>query len=115
MIHAHSYRVKLMSDSLQFGYSTALTRVTLSLDEILEAEVTRVSGLSQWGGWGIRYNGVETGYIASNGPALRITRVYMNPHHTNHVYVFSCHDAEAVLQKLQDGRCPKLRQGATPK
>jgi hypothetical protein len=116
--HAHSvprlhrYRVKLTRDWLEFGYSTALTRVTVSTDEIVEASVIQVSGLSQWGGWGIRYNGVAWGYIASNGPALQITRMFMNPHYTNRVYVFSCDDPDAVLRKLRDGRCSKLRQGA---
>ena len=32
-----------------------------------------MNGLTEWGGWGLRYNlKWETGYIVKNGPAVRI-------------------------------------------
>lgn len=104
-----SYKVKLTGEELCFGYSSSLTRETVGTEQIVAAEITHASGLSQWGGWGIRYSRHATGYIASNGPALKITVMKMNPHTTSRQYVFSCDDADALLTMLRDGRCPRLQ------
>ena len=72
-----------------------------------------MNGLTSWGGWGIRFNlRGEIGYIAKNGPAVRIE--VNNKKENNNtadnnddddyakakVYVFNCDEASRVCQIL---------------
>lgn len=70
------YHVTLTETDLEFGYvhSWAMKRVSRQTIERVEV-VPAISGLWQWGGYGIRYNpfaGWEMGYIYKDGPGLRI-------------------------------------------
>jgi hypothetical protein len=77
----------------------------LSIDRalILEAEeIEYVNGFCEWGGYGIRKQipSWDTGYIARNGPAvrIRIQRSATNGKEAN--YIFSCHDPTEVVRIL---------------
>lgn len=87
------YSVTVDSDQVVFGYSSGLTRKCIDRSNILSAEpIDHVNGLLQWGGWGIRMKLTfdATGYIAKNGPAVRIkTR-------DAETYVFNCKDPQLV-------------------
>jgi hypothetical protein len=82
---------------LVFGYSSGQTRKSIDRSLLLSAEpIEHVNGLVQWGGWGIRKNlRWETGYVASNGPAVRI-----KTRDKGGTYVFNCKDPILVCQIL---------------
>jgi hypothetical protein len=92
-----TYRVEVSVSQLVFGYSSGLTRRSMDRSMVLSAEpIEHVNGLFQWGGWGIRKNfRWETGYIASNGPAVRI-----KTRDKGGTYVFNCKDPQQVCQIL---------------
>jgi len=61
-----------------------------------------LNGLKQFGGWGIRYNfSGDTGYIAKNGPAVRIEVKNSKNSNKNKVYVFNCENNERVCSILR--------------
>ena len=92
-----TYSVRVFDAQLDFGYSSGLTHKNMDRSLVLSAEpIDHVNGLSQWGGWGIRKNlQWETGYIASNGPAVRI-----KTKDKGRTYVFNCKDPQRVCQIL---------------
>jgi hypothetical protein len=92
-----TYRVEVSGSQLVFGYSSGLTRKSMDRSLLLSAEpIEYINGLLQWGGWGIRKNlRWETGYVASNGPAVRI-----KTRDNGGTYVFNCKDPQLVCQIL---------------
>ena len=107
------YHVRITAESLSFGYNTGLTCKTTNRGDIVQATpVPHVRGLLEWGGWGIRLNlRGETGYIAKNGPAVRVV-LQKNRHSDEEavssaeensktsVYVFNCEDPSTVCDLL---------------
>ena len=76
-------------------------QASLDRSNILEAEaIDHVNGFCEWGGYGIRKQlpSWDTGYIARNGPAVRVKVKLPNGKETN--YTFSCHDPEEVVRIL---------------
>ena len=68
-----NYRVDITKETLTVGYSYCYSNIDRN-DVISATSIDHVNGLKEWGGWGLRYNlrKWETGYIAKNGPAVRI-------------------------------------------
>ena len=95
-----TYSVDVSEELLTFGYSTNMTRKSVARSQIVYAtQLSEIRGLIQWGGWGIRFNLIgETGYIAKDGPGVRIT--ILNEQQKEQVYVFNCSDAETVCKLL---------------
>jgi hypothetical protein len=92
---------------LTFGYNHAWTQRTVSSLDVEELSILKedIRGLSQWGGWGIRYRPFpsgEWGYIATNGPGIRI---HIRDHATNssNVYLFNCRDPQRVYELMMMG------------
>lgn len=74
---------------------------TLDRSVILEAEVIEhINGFLDWGGYGIRKQlpSWDTGYVARNGPGVRVRVKKPDGKETN--YTFSCRDPEAVVTIL---------------
>lgn len=92
-----TYSVQVSGAQVDFGYSSGLTHKRMDRSLVLSAEpIGHVNGFSQWGGWGIRKNlRWETGYIASNGPAVRV-----KTKDKGGTYVFNCKDPQLVCQIL---------------
>jgi hypothetical protein len=91
-----NFSVSVTSSHLVFGYSWGVTQASLSRETIVDAQVVKeIHGLYQWGGWGIRKNlSWETGYIAKNGPGVKVTTADAG------VYVFNCNDPDKVCEIL---------------
>jgi hypothetical protein len=95
------YHVTVTANELSFGYSSGCMQVTFDRSQVLEAEeIDKVNGFCEWGGYGIRKQlpSWETGYIARNGPAVRIKVKTSNGKETH--YTFSCHDPAEVVRVL---------------
>ena len=74
---------------------------TFAREDILEAEeVEHIHGFFDWGGYGIRKQlpSWDTGYIARNGPGVKIKVKKCNGKEA--CYTFSCHDPAAVVNLL---------------
>ena len=99
-----TYSVDVSKESLSFGYSWNVSRKSVALSQVATATVIpEIHGLREWGGWGIRYNlAMETGYIAKNGPGVRIT--LNNEIHKQVVYVFNCNDPELVCSLVNSSK-----------
>ena len=100
-IHYRKYHVTVTANELSFGFSSGCMQNSIDRANILEAEVIEhVNGICEWGGYGIRKQlpSWDTGYIARNGPAVRIRIKKENGTETN--YTFSCHDPETVVRIL---------------
>lgn len=94
-----TYHVDVTEESLDFGYSMVHKSVTLSQIKS-STPILAINGLTQWGGWGIRYNlAGEIGYIVKNGPGVRIT--VSNGEEKEQVYVFNCKDPDKVCSLLK--------------
>ena len=95
-----TYSIDVTNECLSFGYSWNMARKSVERSQIASAtEVSDINGLTQWGGRGIRYNlKMETGYIVTNGPGVRIT--ILNEDQKEHVYVFNCKDPATVCKLL---------------
>jgi len=90
------------------GYSHAYSEIDRN-DIVGAAHIEHVNGLTQWGGWGIRYNlRGEMGYIVRNGPAVRIEirkgKENEGEDCSRKVYVFNCEDAERVCEILNEAK-----------
>ena len=67
-----NYRVVITKQKLTIGYSYCYSDIDRN-DILTATPMEHVNGLTEWGGWGLRYNlKWETGYIVKNGPAVRI-------------------------------------------
>jgi hypothetical protein len=103
------YSVDVTNDSLSFGFSWNIFRKSVARSQIESATVVPESnGLCQWGGWGVRLTaewgvGLVTGYIATNGPGVRIATRNHNKDSSS-IYVFSCQDPESVCNILNSSR-----------
>ena len=96
--------MRVTSDELQFGYSSFLSRKATPRAAIVKAEpIERVNGLTEYGGWGIRlrlnFSG-ETGYIAKNGPAVRVILRKGRQGSRTCTYVFNCDQPKTVCDLL---------------
>lgn len=91
----------ITANELSFGYSSGCMQASFDRSQVLEAEeIERVNGFMDWGGYGIRKQlpTWDTGYIARNGPAVRI-RVKASTGKEK-MYTFSCHDPAEVVRVL---------------
>ncbi|KAI2504677.1 hypothetical protein MHU86_9787 [Fragilaria crotonensis] len=95
-----TYSVDVTEELLSFGYSWNMARKSAARSQIVSAtQVPEIRGLTQWGGWGIRYNlKGDTGYIVKDGPGVRIT--VLNQNQKEQVYFFNCSDPEKVCKLL---------------
>ena len=76
-------------------------QISFDRSQVLEAEeIDRINGFLDWGGYGIRKQlpSWDTGYIARNGPAVRISVKAANGKEKK--YTFSCHDPAEVVRVL---------------
>eukprot|EP00538_Stauroneis_constricta_P012250 CAMPEP_0119545314 /NCGR_PEP_ID=MMETSP1352-20130426/86_1 /TAXON_ID=265584 /ORGANISM="Stauroneis constricta, Strain CCMP1120" /LENGTH=152 /DNA_ID=CAMNT_0007589845 /DNA_START=71 /DNA_END=529 /DNA_ORIENTATION=+ len=91
------YHVTITKTNLSFGYSTALTKKEMDRSDIESVEVVdSINGLTGWGGWGIRKNfSWETGYIAKNGPGIKVICKSGNDGKSQ-TYVFSTDNPKQV-------------------
>lgn len=95
------YHVTITENELSIGYSSGCMQVSFDRSCILEAEeIPHINGLCEWGGYGIRKQlpSWDTGYIARNGPGVRVRVKRVNGKETN--YFFSCHDPAEVVRIL---------------
>jgi hypothetical protein len=99
------YAVTVTKDHISFGYYFWLftKNIDRSVTTIVKAEsIDHVRGFREWGGWGIRlrrHNGHwETGYIAKNGPAVKLT--LLNEDTNESYYVFTCSNPQKVCDIL---------------
>jgi hypothetical protein len=100
-LRCRKYHVTVTANELSFGYSSGCMQTSFDRSAILEAEVIEhVNGFCEWGGYGIRKQlpSWDTGYIARNGPAVRVKVKLSNGKETN--YTFSCHDPAEVVRIL---------------
>ena len=110
------YSVDVTNDSLSFGFSWNIFRKSVARSQIESATVVpEINGLCQWGGWGVGSTvdvgvewsvvnvALETGYIATNGPGVRIATRNHNKDSSS-IYVFSCQDPESVCNILNSSR-----------
>jgi len=94
--------VTVTAHELSFGYSSGCMQNSVDRSQILEAEVIKhVNGFLDWGGYGIRKQlpSWDTGYIARNGPAVRI-KIKDAKSGKEKNYTFSCRDPEQVVSIL---------------
>jgi hypothetical protein len=84
---------------LSFGYNVGIVTQTIETSHIDTVEkIGHISGLWQWGGWGIRKNlQWETGYICKNGPGVK---VILKKEYGGSVFVFNCDDPDQLCQFL---------------
>jgi hypothetical protein len=76
-------------------------QATIERANILEAEaLEHINGFLDWGGYGIRKQlpSWDTGYVARNGPAVRVRVKLTSGKETN--YTFSCRDPDEVVRLL---------------
>lgn len=95
------YHVTLTSSELSFGFSSGCMQITIDRSTILEVErIEHINGFLDWGGYGIRKQlpSWDTGYIARNGPGVRIKIQKVNG--KGAYYTFSCHDPDEVFRIL---------------
>ena len=90
------------STSLSFGYSSWLSSNTFNLDEIDTVQpISHINGLTEYGGWGIKMklgNFGTTGYIAKNGPGIKLTAT--NKKGKTKKYVFNCDNPQKVCDLI---------------
>ena len=99
-----TYQITITDTTLTFGYTHASTTVHRN-DIISATPIQHENGLTNWGGWGIRFNlRGETGYICKNGSAVRIEVEMKDKKSAGecqpNVYVFSCDEASRVCHIL---------------
>jgi hypothetical protein len=97
------YSVNVTSEQLSFGYSWKMARKSVDRSQVSSATaIPHINGLTQWGGWGIRLGlslTRQTGYIAKNGPGVRIT-IRNGTKNKESIYVFNCGDPDKVCEIL---------------
>uniref|UniRef100_A0A7S1VVB9 Uncharacterized protein n=1 Tax=Grammatophora oceanica TaxID=210454 RepID=A0A7S1VVB9_9STRA len=95
------YHVTVTQDKeLSFGYSWAsVNKILITTDMVGKATpLEEVHALKHWGGWGIRKNlKWDTGYIARNGPGVKIQ---VGTKEKSHTYVFNCQEPEKLCSIL---------------
>ena len=105
-----NYRVAITKQKLTIGYSYCYSDIERN-DILTATPIAHVNGLTEWGGWGLRYNlKWETGYIVKNGPAVRIEvrsggsdgngDADENASMKKKIYVFNTDEAEKVCDIL---------------
>jgi hypothetical protein len=108
------YTVTVTQTQISFGYYFWLFTKTIdrSVTTVVKAEsIDHVKGFREWGGWGIRlrrHDGHwESGYIAKNGAAVKLTLSQENNSSNNQdnnksYYVFTCSNPQKVCDILSD-------------
>uniref|UniRef100_A0A7R9WSE5 Uncharacterized protein n=1 Tax=Craspedostauros australis TaxID=1486917 RepID=A0A7R9WSE5_9STRA len=100
------YQVKVTDKKLCFGYSMSLSQKEMDRSDIQSVEVVEnIDGLLEWTGWGIRKNlKWETGYIAKNGPGLKVAcrrnSASNGSDSKTDIYVFNCDEPAEVCEIL---------------
>jgi len=94
------YHVRVNKELLSLGYShyfyQEIERCAIEKAESIE----HINGMTQFGGWGYRKNlQWITGYIATNGPGIRLTYKQKNGNQTVTI-IFNCQDAKKVCDIL---------------
>ncbi len=92
--------MRLSDDTISFGYSCDCGQRTIDLANVKTAEVVEhINGLCEWGGYGIRWQlpSMEVGYIARNGPGVRLTFMENGK---EKAATFSCFDHEKLVSML---------------
>jgi hypothetical protein len=97
------YSVDVTSENLSFGYSWNMARKSVDRSKVSSATaIPHINGLTQWGGWGIRLGlslKCQTGYIAKNGPGVRIS-ILNEKKNKESIYVFNCEEPDKVCEIL---------------
>jgi hypothetical protein len=78
-------------------------RKTVNRSDIVCVEVVEsINGFMDWGGYGIRKQlpSWDTGYIARNGPGVRIVMKHPTISNKEVSYTFSCRDPNEVANIL---------------
>ncbi|KAG7355591.1 hypothetical protein IV203_000277 [Nitzschia inconspicua] len=108
------YSVTVTKHQISFGYYFWLFSKTVDRSSaVIKAQpLDNVRGFLEWGGWGIRlrrHDGHwETGYIAKNGNAVKITVTSQDQDGdaaatADSYYVFTCSDPQKVCDILNNG------------
>jgi hypothetical protein len=108
LTHTHNtkhrnYHVTLTHEYLSFGYSASCGRRKVDRSQIRSVEVIEhINGLCEWGGYGIRKQlpSWETGYIARNGPGVRMIYLDSSDGNKEKAVTFSCFDPETLVNLL---------------
>lgn len=98
------YHVRVDDTVLDIGYSY-IFHVTLDRRTDIERAqpIEHINGLTQWGGWGYRFNlKGHKGYIVKNGPGVQVTLKDGN------VIVFNCAEPDKVCQILNEPIVPAV-------
>ncbi len=88
------FHVRADERGLSVRSSLGAPRFTVPAADIATASVSEVSGLAQYGGWGIRMVPGATAVVLRNGPALEVTRV------NGQRFVVTLDDADTVAGVL---------------
>jgi hypothetical protein len=78
-------------------------RKTVNRTDIISVEIVdHINGFMDWGGYGIRKQlpSWDTGYIARNGPGVRIVIKHPTTSNKELSYTFSCHNPNDVANIL---------------
>lgn len=68
------FRVRTDLDGLEARSALGWPRFSIPVEDIADVSVVDVSGLAEFGGWGIRFAPGATGVILRNGQALQVAR-----------------------------------------
>jgi len=101
VLQNRKYHVTITQNELSFGFSSGCMQNSVDRSQILEAEeIEHINGFLDWGGYGIRKQlpSWDTGYIARNGPGVRIKIKKSNGKEAE--YTFSCHEPAEVVRIL---------------
>ncbi|WP_062203621.1 hypothetical protein [Demequina salsinemoris] len=88
------FHVRADARGLSVRSPIGFPRFTIAASDIASATVTDVSGLTQFGGWGVRMIPGATGVILRNGPGLDVAR------RSGRRFVITLDDAETVAGVL---------------
>lgn len=98
------FHVRVDHSGLEARALLGWPRLRVPLDDVASVEVNDVSGLAEFGGWGLRHRPGATGVVLRSGEALRVTRS------SGRQLVVTVDDAttaaallEALLQQRQAG------------
>uniref|UniRef100_A0A7S3LFD8 Uncharacterized protein n=1 Tax=Amphora coffeiformis TaxID=265554 RepID=A0A7S3LFD8_9STRA len=99
------YHVVLTEEYLSIGYSSSCVKRKTDKSQILSMEaIPHIKGVIDWGGYGIRkkLSTWETGYIARNGPGIRMR--FLDSDGKEKYVTFSCFDPEKLVTLLDSSR-----------
>jgi hypothetical protein len=101
------YEVKLTACELTYGFNTAVTRMTVPVEDILHVKKVFMSP-TMFYGWGVKYNGKHWGYIGGNaGFGIRIVvkpqgKGWLQYEHAGpQMIFFTCQDADKFIANFE--------------